>query len=126
MTTGKWTTEEGEILHRMVDRNISHCDISAALGRSVKSIQDKLWYDNATNEEREIRRRKRRKRYRVKHPSSVSVREHPRAVEDGRPTEEVLAERDRRYALPEPAFGDPLPGYSALDRMPAYAVDKLR
>ena len=29
---------------------------------------------------------------------------------------EVLADRDRRMALPTPTFGDPPPGYSALDK----------
>jgi len=33
-----------------------------------------------------------------------------------KPPEEVLADRDRRMALPHPAFGDPPPGYSALDK----------
>lgn len=34
---------------------------------------------------------------------------------------EVLAERDHRLSLPEPTFGDPRPGYSALDKKQARA-----
>jgi hypothetical protein len=48
---------------------------------------------------------------------STWVHDNARTILCSRPSEAALRERDRRLALPTSMFGDPPPGYSALDRM---------
>lgn len=124
----KWTDEETATLFQMRREGHSFRDIAAVLGRPVKAVRAKFEMTNESDEQREIRLQRRRSRYKATRPVGTKARVHDpaRVVESGRPTEDMLAERNRRLALSEPAFGDPLPGYSALDKLPSWRVDKLR
>lgn len=111
----KWTEEDTATLLRMKREGHSFRDIAAVLGRTVKSTITRAKATNESAEQREIRRQRRRQSYVANRPPGVKAHVHERP--EGRPTKEMLAERDRRLALPVPPFGDPLPGYSALDRL---------
>lgn len=117
----KWTDEETATLLQMRREGHSFHDIADALGRQYRAVRSKWDTIHETAEQRETRRQRQRRQYQASRPANVKPHVHERL--EARPTEEMLAERDRRLALPAPAFGDPLPGYSALDRH--VSVDKL-
>lgn len=124
----KWTAEEVETMYRLKRQGLSVREVAAAIGRSMSSVESKIEALKRNEMAQEIRRCQRREKYRKDHPRNVSFRERPETILAARPTPAMLTERDRRLNLPAPAFGDPLPGESALDRMRIErpdTVDKL-
>lgn len=121
MTKRAWTAEETEQLESLLVTGSLHKDIAAKLGRTIYSVRKRIEWLYMTPQQRELGRQRQIRRRQKKYKKSVH--NDARTILNARPTPEMLAERDRRLALPAPAFGDPLPGYSALDRL--RAVDKL-
>lgn len=122
----KWTQEEIEALHRLRRINTPIPAICEQLGRSLHSVKHRLEWDGMTVKSR-LKRRARINRRRAEE-SGAGVGRHNLNVLNldlgvgPRPTSELLHERDMRAQIPPrdltAAFcGDPLPGYSALDRM---------
>ena len=120
-----WTEEETERLESLLSAGEIHKDIAAKLGRTIHSVRKRIEWLAMTPRQHELARQRRMRLRRAKQKKKCSLPNAQVTIAD-RPSAEVLAERERRLMLPERAFGDPLPGYSALDKMPAYAVDKLR
>lgn len=125
MTKRNWTAEETEQLESLLAAGFTQKEIAAKIGRSVSSVHGRLEWLRMTPRQLELARQRRMRNRRAKRKKN-SILPNAQVTTADRPTAEVLAERERRLMLPVPTFGDPLPGYSALDRMSAYAVDKLR
>lgn len=120
-----WTPEEIETLHRLRRIKTPIAAICAELGRTVHSVKHRLEWDGKTAESRQKRRA--RIKQRRAEVSGAGVGRHDLNslnLELGvgpRPTSELLCERDRRLQiaprdLTAALCGDPLPGFSALDR----------
>jgi len=99
----KWTAEQVATLKKMRRESKSYADIATATGRTIKAVQVKV--------------------INMRNGRDQSARIHPdgRVLSVNQPTEDVLIERNKRLALSPrdltaAMFGDPLPGYSALER----------
>jgi hypothetical protein len=107
-----WTDEESEKAVRLKADGLSHPEIGTRMGRTAKSIGQRLLYLRLTPEERTARHAARKQR--VSHVSHNFVRGA------SRPTSEQIAERDARWSHPmtisQMCLGDPMPGQSALDQ----------
>ncbi len=122
MAGNRWSSDD---IHRLVGlRNAGHtmADCAHIMGRSVGSIEGKLEYMGLSIDQRNARRAglSTRRRREVA-DTTKRIHFNQKATLANRPAPDLLAERDRRLAL-QPrdltaAFcGDPLPGYSALER----------
>jgi hypothetical protein len=121
----RWTDEETKQLESLLAAGFLHKEIAAKIGRSIYSVRKRIEWLHMTSLQNELARQR---QLRSRQAKCSKYRAHPNAqvtIAD-RPTEEMFRERDRRIALPAPAFGDPLPGCSALDQLPPWRVDKLR
>lgn len=117
-----WSTQEEKTLFEMLAAGERASDIARQIGRSLKGVEGKIEYLNLSPLQREERRQALRRR-RAKEQAANTTRVHPngQVVAASRPSNEVLAERNQRAALmprdlTAAFFGDPLPGYSALER----------
>jgi hypothetical protein len=115
-----WTAEETAILRKMMKDCHSFRVIAKKLGRTLKSIEEK-WYRLNMSEDVRERRRERARRRRQADNEKRSIRSHSVLIISTRPTSDLLAERDAKSAIPPrdltAAFcGDPKPGFSALER----------
>jgi hypothetical protein len=130
MEQRSWSADEIEILKEMLNANKSNKDISRRLGRPPTSVKSRVYkllngigsqFPKFTCEARsQVKRPKGEKRQPDLNPNEVTFlrREQPAKYEP--PSAQVI-ERDYRMKLSRPTttaefFGDPLPGYSALDR----------
>lgn len=113
----KWSSVEVCVLRKMMNGGASAKEISYVLTtRSIKAIEGRMRWEKMTEAQRQNRRDgiNRRRGSDARGDSSyIST--------SGRPTSSLLEERDRRLSisprdLTAAFFGDPLPGYSALDR----------
>jgi len=120
MSANVWSGDHVERLLKMSAEGVPYEEIASALGRSGKAIHAKLMKLRKTPEQLRADRAKRRKYAVEQYPS----RKHGAGfTETSRndPDEDVLAERNYRLGLiprdlTAAMFGDPPPGYSALDR----------
>lgn len=112
----RWSIDENASLFRLKAEGRSIEMIAARIGRSLDSVKERWRWVNKTEEQRQERR------------TQINMTRNHKALVPGRsyatvarrPSEEILAERDRRVATPRTIgawlLGDPPPGYSALDR----------
>lgn len=105
MRQRNWTTEEVQQAKTLYAEGQSVREIALAMDRTSDSVRRKL--------------------EKLRAPNGRSTRVHPRAeaVQAGRPTDEMLCERDIRNAAPVRdltglLLGDPPVGYAALDSEP--------
>jgi hypothetical protein len=109
---GRWYTSEDDDIVLNFTREAA----AEFLGVTVGAIQHRRRYLRSTPEQLARRREKQREYDRIRNgPTGAGHKPQPR------PRPKTIEDRDRRADL-QPAtltariFGDPLPGYSALDR----------
>lgn len=107
-------------LYRMKAQGFTAMEIATALGRKYNTIVCRMKWDSLTPDER-VRRRERRREWNRKRATRMAAND-PKAPEPsiGRPTPEMLRDRDARAMLPyrdltAAFFNDPPLGLSALD-----------
>jgi hypothetical protein len=121
MKVGRWSPDEIQTLARMRREGASDPAIAAALDRTVKSVECKWQYLNLSEEGREVRRQGMRKRRIAAGIQSKRVGKDDRIMKMDRPDPMSMQAREIRLSicprdLTALICGDPLPGYSALDR----------
>jgi hypothetical protein len=117
MRARRWTLEETEELHRLMAEGYMIPALAEKLGRTEISVRERIRWLGKTEEQKEQRRRQisvtRNGR------SAVAAFDHA-VMSSKRAPDERIAEREHRLAQPRTLtsrfFGDPPPGYSALDR----------
>lgn len=112
----KWTDEEVAALLKLKTNSMPLRTLALRLGRTTTSITEKLRLINMTQHDRQ----KRRDRINMHRYGRYAMKTH-HIVAAPRPAPDALAERDIRLSiaprdLTAVLLGDPLPGYSALDR----------
>lgn len=121
MSKERWSKQEWARAQGLLGRSFDLKQTAQLLGRSVESLRDKIRWEKLTDADRQ-RRREQIKARRIANGEFQSARVHhepPSATH--RPKPEQIAERDFRLSLPArdltaEFFGDPKPGYSALER----------
>lgn len=115
-----WTAEEWQSAQDMRSQGLGFDDIAVRLGRSGKAVREKFAKNDLTPEQRqqraEYRRRQRSMGTKTKQIAGMTF-----SAPLTKPANPAFAERDYRLSLTPhdltaAIFGDPLPGYSALDR----------
>jgi len=107
-----WTDEQKKLAVKMREDGHRYVDIAPHVGKTKEAVSSYFQYHNRSEEQRERRR------------ETANIR--ARGGEEveapwGRPSPEMLAERDRCFALgprdlTAALLGDPLPSRSALER----------
>lgn len=122
MSYTRWTPDELSRLHRFMDEGKTHAEIARLFRCKVDRVKNRICWENKSGEQRR-ERRARVQRWRegkklgkyVGHPTAHFA-ERPGA----RPPSELIEDAQRRALAPRSisafVFGDPPPGYSALDR----------
>lgn len=113
----KWSTDELEILHRMLAEKKTPKEIAKALGCVRARVDGRIRAERKTPEQRQAETK--RKAEWFKHRTRVrSYRES--TISSSRPTAELIEEAKLRATAPRSLtaefFGDPPKGWSALDR----------
>lgn len=114
----KWTPDMTETALRLRERNVRTAVAAGMCGVTPKQYNTRLSYLRNLEAKREYKNRKARERRAAMRAGLLggTFEQKP-----GRPTEAMLADRDRRLGVePTPnmvVLGDPPPGQSALDRM---------
>lgn len=107
-----WTAEETTRARAMLARNAAEREFIAAFGKSKGAAESRIKWVDMDQAQRD-HNRQRVNTYRC---LGGSPEAHSRMVVP----QEVLIERERRLAAPQPAaaalLGDPRPGQSALDK----------
>lgn len=108
-----WSPEEIALLLKLKAEGLSHRLISIQIGRSVDAVGEKWRWEQMSPEER-------RQRYSRPKRKQTTEDIQQRAVGKSLPSEELIADALVRATAPRSItaalFGDPPPGYSALDR----------
>lgn len=119
MLLKRWTEDELVEFREMLANGVSQKDLAERFDRSVDSIKSRIAWEKITPERRLQRNEaiKCRRAKEIKSPRVVIER----VTVETRPAQDVLAERDYRAGLTPrdlsaALMGDPLPGYSALER----------
>lgn len=103
MRPTRWTIEETKLARRMIEENATEAEFWEAFGRTRSMAVDRIRYVDVP-------------RYRDRRKNSPKPPPNPtKAIPD-----EVIADAFRRASAPRSitafVFGDPAPGFSALDR----------
>jgi hypothetical protein len=116
----KWTKEETETLVRLRKLSVSFQEIASALNRTRKAVEWRWQVIHFTPDHKERRRQTKNAnayKYRVRPKKQNPLRFVPEKM---LAPDVVLIERDIRLSAPRTItahiFGDPPPGYSALDK----------
>lgn len=114
----RWTDEQLRTLRQLHEAGWTYKAIADELGCSVERVRGRLAWDKKTNEQLAKRREQINRRRRGE---MSTTRFHPTYdTVAGRPKPAQIADRDARRAavrtITAEFFGDPPPGYSALDR----------
>jgi hypothetical protein len=119
----KWTDDQIAKLYRLKGEGKSVLEIAALMGCNRSRINTRLHYDRMTPEQRAAKRERNTKWARNEGglaPRQGQPYRFRVDVAASRPSDELIAERDRCLTQPRDLtaafFGDPLPGRSALDR----------
>lgn len=122
MTPNRWQPYEWKKVTNLLSRGYSVPAIAAMIGRKDYQLRDKIRWEQMSVEKREERSAQLRARRTRQALEQKTARVHLEVVSTAkRPPDELLTERQHRSDL-KPRdltaafFGDPLPGYSALDR----------
>jgi hypothetical protein len=122
----KWEDHEWETAQRLLREGQSLQFIAATIGRPASGLKAKIRFHNMTAEERDrknLRTRQSREGKsdpRLRSRRSLSLRVSGAADQPKLPAS-AIADREARYATPPRSLtallcGDPLPGFSALER----------
>lgn len=120
MTVNPWSSEDTVIAQTMNESGAPNEEIARRLGRSRKAVNARLAWLRLPQEKKDYRAARKRK-YEKDNYVGRNAKKTGFFTPSARPAEDVIVERDRRLAL-QPRdltallFGDPLPGYSALER----------
>jgi len=124
MGTTTWTPEMVELLLTLAAEGASATAMAQRFGVKKKAVTDKLYICRLSPVEARERirniSRRRREKDRASNYQHI-LRQTDFVIVDNRPPAELIAERDRRNSLmprdlTAAFFGDPLPGFSALER----------
>lgn len=93
-TSDRWSDKDEKLCRQLLDSGKTSAEVGAIIGRTAKAVRNKMCS-----------------------PKSLKVH----SVVSMHVPREILAERDRRVGLQHrdltaAFFGDPLPGFSALER----------
>lgn len=122
----RWKPAELKTMHRLIQAGRPYAEIATELERSVASLKHRLQWECRSSESRD-QRNARLKEYRRQRDLSVRAGEPNTQglnLELGcgpKPGADLLRARDQKASIPPrdltaAFFGDPLPGYSALER----------
>lgn len=117
-----WSREEWEKAKAMLAQGFLRETVAAEIGRTLAQLRQKIAWENMSPEVREMKRNRinnwRRAKAALK-PAPVVRHRVPSPILEKAPPE-LFVERARRQMaqrdLTGEFFGDPPPGYSALDR----------
>lgn len=118
-TRKPWLPREDLIARRMKNEGKTTAEIGSVLSRSPGAVESRFCWLQMDTEQRTKRNRRLRLAYRKRAPGA---RDHVLGhVQFMVPDADALAERDYRLSLAPRSLvaavaGDPLPGFSALDR----------
>lgn len=115
-----WAPEEWAQAQKCFTHGMTIPETAVRIGRSYESLRGKVAWENMT----EAQKVARRALINARRNASGEYKSTPRPDKPAakpRACPEQIADRDRRYKihprdLTASFFGDPLPGYSALDR----------
>ncbi len=116
-----WSPEDWATVVRMRAEGMTIGAVAARIGRRVNTLKAKIRWEAMDSDER-ASRAARIKGYKRKHRQTIKTeRQFEMVRKEGRPSEESIADRERRHAagprdLTGAFFGDPPRGYSALER----------
>lgn len=120
--TNPWTPEEWERAKQLMAEGAGYDKIAERLGRSRKAVKSKFQEMNRSPKQKEAKLEYQRR----KRSEGKGVGREAAGIRDQHemPCAEIFIERNRRLSLAPKSltaafFGDPLPGYSALDRRAA-------
>lgn len=122
MAIRTWTKEETASLREMRGKGCNWEEIGSAVRRSAQSCKEHWRWLHMSEELREKRRLRvnERRRTRAGHGYLPAATTAGYISVSGRPIEDLIAEARQRLNAPrtisQMVFGDPPPGYSALDR----------
>lgn len=112
----RWTAEEWARAKSLLDAGYRVKAVAQILGRDPQNVSSKLQYMKTTEERLRDKNWKRRKKYAGDHGSKIHRVD---SIVVAVPAE-ALVDRNARAAAPRSltafVFGDPPPGWSALDR----------
>ncbi len=123
-TQARWTQDEDTLMQRMRLAGATFEEVAVQVGRAVSTVHNRVRWISMTPEQRAMRatRIRERKREKPSHPylRGTGIRELNDYVRIT-PCPQALAERAWRARLAPrdltaSFMGDPLPGFSALDR----------
>jgi hypothetical protein len=115
-----WSSEEWARAEQCFADGMNIAQTAQHLGKTYKQVAGKLLWENMTD----AQRAKRRAQVNARRNASGEYKSTPRPdkpVARPRTSLKQLADRDKRYTIPPrdltaQVFGDPLPGYSALEQ----------
>jgi hypothetical protein len=117
-----WSARLEQRMRRLYLQGEPRWFIADACGVDKPTIANRMKNQRFTMEERKQRKENyQRRRHQIKREEERGVYSYENRTEEYRPTEAVLVERAIRAAIPPrdltaEFFGDPKPGYSALER----------
>lgn len=114
-----WTAEDWQRVQDMLKVGKTPLQIGSSIGRSAHQVRSKIQWERTPEQKRE----ERRIQVNARRHASGEYKSTPRPhgyVSAHRPAPAMLEEAQRRLYAPrtisQELFGDPPPGYSALDR----------
>ena|SRR6187402_1434207 len=121
MTTNPWSEKDTMTAQEMNASGVAHEIIAQKLGRSVKAINARLAWIRLPPEKKEQRLDKKRKYSNEQYSGRKAKGVGFFTPSSAHPDTRILEERNARLALAPrdltaAFFGDPLPGYSALEK----------
>lgn len=115
-----WHPEEYKRAMDLIARGHTIPSAAAIIGRSPAQLREKMRWEGMSKARREELREMTNMRRRNKYIASMPRGPGAYATTSGRPAPDMLAEAQKRLYAPrtisQEIFGDPPPGYSALDR----------
>jgi hypothetical protein len=116
----RWSPEEWQKTKTMLDQGIDRNLVAKTIGRAIGCLKEKIRWEGMSAEQRTARLKSIREKRQAASISDVPKR---RVITEPYVCESAVADRDLRKRiaprdLSAALFGDPLPGYSALDKRP--------
>lgn len=121
MTVNPWSEDHIYRMNKMQSEGISHDVIAVSLGRSLKAVNAKLAMLRMPAAKKAIRAEKKKQYATENYPGRKAKGVGFFTPSSAHPGMTILEERNTRLALAPrdltaAFFGDPLPGYSALEK----------
>ena len=120
-TRTHWTKERADELFRLRDEGKNYREIALLVGSSLSRIESFFRWRGLTEEQKAVKRARDSEGWVRRRGRPPGIHTHARRVEPLRPDPAAVADRDYRLSLHPTSltaslFGDPPPGYSALDK----------